>query len=110
MTHCPTCGAGYRGGDACHRCRTDLRQVLAVERTADRHRQRALAALGRGAGSEARDFAHRACALHRSPDSLTVRALVALRDGDFPLALRLWREIRNGSGTEAQLGADASRR
>ncbi|MCY4373006.1 MAG: hypothetical protein OXC31_04475 [Spirochaetaceae bacterium] len=34
----------------------------------------------------------RACALHRCSESLAVRAVVALRDGDYPLALRLWFE------------------
>ncbi|MCY4605891.1 MAG: hypothetical protein OXE49_16795 [Gemmatimonadetes bacterium] len=94
MKCCPTCKAPYRGGLCCHRCQTDLRQVLAVERAAGRHRRWAQAALERGCGTQARACARRACALHRSPDSLKVRALVALADGDFPLAVRLWREIR----------------
>ena len=34
MERCPTCGARHAGGPSCHRCRTDLRQVLAVERAA----------------------------------------------------------------------------
>ena len=38
-----------------------------------------------------------ACALHRSPESLTALALVALADRDFPAAIRLWREVRAGS-------------
>ena len=94
MERCPTCRAPYREGLCCHRCQTDLRQVLAVERAAVRHRRQAQAALERGCGTQARAGAGRACALHRSSDSLKVRALVALADGDFPLALRLWREIR----------------
>ena len=94
LERCPTCGAARVEGPHCRRCRTDLRQVLAIERSAAVHRRRALAALERGRRSEAGDFASRACTLHRSRDSLTVRALVALADGDFPLALRLWQEIR----------------
>ena len=81
-------------GPFCRRCRTDLRQVLAIEQAAAGHRRRALAALDRGCRLEARASASLACTLHRSPDSLAVRAVVALGDGDFPLALRLWREIR----------------
>ena len=94
MDRCPTCRARYGGGSFCHRCQTDLRQILAIERAAARHRHQALAALDRDCEHEARACAHRACTLHRSFDSLAVRALVALRDRDFPLALRLWREIR----------------
>ena len=98
MERCPTCGARHAGGPSCHRCRTDLRQVLAIERAAARHRRLARAALERGDRGEARAHAGRACALHRSPASLVVLALAALADGDFPAALRLWREIRSGSG------------
>ena len=96
MKRCPTCGAGHVQGPFCRRCRTDLRQVLAIERAAAGHRRRALAALEGGGRPEARAFASRACTLHRSRDSLVVRAVVALADGDFPLALRLWREVRQG--------------
>ena len=101
MERCPTCRAQYRGGLCCHRCQTDLRQVLAVERAAVRHQRSARAALRRGCRAQARAGAGRACALHRSTDSLKVRALVALADGDFPLALRLWREIRQRREAES---------
>ena len=96
LERCPTCGAARVEGPCCRRCRTDLRQVLAIERAAADCRRRALAALERGCRSEAGAFASRACTLHRSRDSLIVRAVVALAGGDFPLALRLWREIRQG--------------
>lgn len=94
LERCPTCGAAPVEGPCCRRCRTDLRQVLAIERAASGHRRRALAALDRGRRSDAGAFASRACTLHRSRDSLIARAVVALADGDFLLALRLWREIR----------------
>jgi len=75
--------------------------VLAVERAAERDRRRALAALERGRGPEARTSAERALTLHRSADSLIVRALVALAERDFPTALRLRREIRRADRREA---------
>ena len=92
MQHCPTCGARYRGGSRCHRCQTDLHQVLLIERAAAALRRRARQALRDGHGGQARDDAERACALHRCAESLAVRAVVALRDRDYPLALRLWFE------------------
>ena len=97
MERCPTCGARHAGGPSCHRCRTDLGQVLAIERAAARHRCHARAALDRGDRAAARAHAGRACDLHRSPESLAVLALAALAASDFPAALRLWREIRAGS-------------
>ena len=98
MQRCPTCGARHRGGPECHRCRTDLQQVLLIERCAAGLRQRACAALAAGRGAQARACAERACALHRCPESLAVRALVALRERDFALALRLWSERRTLPG------------
>ena len=83
MERCPTCGARHAGGPSCHRCRTDLRQVLAVERAAARHRRRTRAALERGDAAEARACAERACALHRSPASVTALALAALAGRDL---------------------------
>ena len=97
MERCPTCGARHAGGSSCHRCQTDLRQVLAVERAAARYRCQTRAALDRGDRAEARACAGRACALHRSPASVAALALAALADRDFPAALRLWREVRAGS-------------
>lgn len=95
MTRCPTCGARRReAAPVCHRCRTDLSTVLAIEAAADRYRRGALAALAGGSAAQARACSERACALHRSADSVTVRALVALAERDFALALRLWREVR----------------
>ena len=94
MQRCPTCGARHRGGPQCHRCRTDLQQVLLIERCAAGLRQQARAALAAGHGAAAHDAAEHACALHRCPDSLAVRALVALQERDFALALQLWFELR----------------
>ena len=62
MTHCPTCGARRVEGLSCHRCQTDLRQVLAIEQAAVCCRRRASAALERGCRKEARVLSDRACA------------------------------------------------
>ena len=97
MQRCPTCGARHRGGPECHRCRTDLSRVLAIERCAAAVRQQARAELAAGRTASARAAAERACALHRCPESLAVRAVVALHERDFPLALRLWSERRTSA-------------
>ena len=99
MTHCPTCGARRVEGLSCHRCQTDLRQVLAIEQAAVCCRRRASVALERGCRKEARVLADRACALHRSHACVAMRAVVALADGEFDLTLRLWREIQGGRET-----------
>ena len=112
MTHCPTCGARYRGGSRCHRCQTDLHQVLLIERAAATLRRRARQALRDGRGDQARDDAERACALHRCSESLAVRAVVALRERDYPLALRLWFEHERSTasdGDRRMVGPEAAR-
>ncbi len=94
VQECPTCGARWRGAPRCHRCRTDLRQVLAAQSAAAGLRRQARAALHGGRLAQARDYAVRALTVHRCPESLAVRAAVALREHDFPLALHLWFEHR----------------
>ena len=94
MEQCPTCKARYRGGEVCHRCQTDLSQVLAVEQAARYHRQQARRALWHGRVHTAREHALIAGELHRSPESVEVLALAALADRDFDTALALWREYR----------------
>ena len=101
VQHCPTCGARYRGGSRCHRCQTDVGQVLLIERAAAALRTRARLALRDGRGGQARDDAERACALHRCSDSLAVRAVVALRERDHPLALRLWLEYERSKASDS---------
>ena len=100
MKHCPTCGARYRGGARCHRCQTDVGQVLLIERAAAGLRARARQTLRDGRGGQARDDAERACALHRCSESLAVRAVVALRERDYPLALRLWFEYEGSKASD----------
>lgn len=94
MERYPTCRARYSGGDLCHRCQADLRQVLAIEQAAEYRRQQARRMLWRGRVHEAREHALNACELHRSPESVEVLALVALAARDFDAALVLWRECR----------------
>ena len=94
MERCPTCRARYSGGESCHRCQTDLRQVLAIEETARHHRQQARAALQRGCVQESWEQARFACYLHRSSASVKSLALAALADRDFGAALELWCEYR----------------
>ncbi len=99
MRRCPTCGARHTDGPFCRRCRTDLQQVIGVEQAAGRARKRASRALARGHRHKARTFAEEACRLHRSDTSISMRALVALADGEFDLALRLWLEIEKDRAT-----------
>ncbi len=99
MRRCPTCGAKHIEGPCCYRCRTDLQQVVGIERAAVHARKQASLALENGQRDKARAFADKACGLHRSDTSIALRALVALADGEFDLALRLWLEIEKDRTT-----------
>ncbi len=96
MERCPTCGANFRGESPCHRCGTELQKILAIERLAAQCRLQSRRALDAGRLGEAESQSRRACALHRSAESLVDRARVAVTTRDFPLALALWRETRRG--------------
>ena len=74
---------------------------LPLTSTAAALRHRARQALRDGRGVQARDDAERACALHRCPDSLAVRAVVALQEQDYPLALRLWLEYEGRRASDS---------
>ena len=86
--------------------------MLLIERAAADLRRQARQALRDGRGGQARDDAERACALHRCAESLAVRAVVALRERDYPLALRLWREYEGdkaGDGNRRTVRPEAAR-
>ena len=93
MDQCPTCGAAYRGGDTCRRCKTDFREILSIERAAALKCSQSLSAFVAGRLDEARLRAEQARALYRCPDALVAAARVALASGDFPTAMKFWREI-----------------
>ena len=99
MRRCPTCGARHVEGPCCCRCRTDLQQVVGIEPAAMSAQKQASLALASRHRDKARDFADRACGLHRSITSIALRALVAFADGEFDLALRLWLEIEKDQTT-----------
>ena len=120
---CPTCGATGVETATCHRCHTDLREVQAVERAAAWYRKQARNLLSGTVGHtdahRARALAERACALHRSHESLALLAIVALVQREFDAAFRIWREVRgrradghgrtHGTDTDegAETGTDA---
>ena len=93
MERCPTCRAIYRGGETCGRCQTDLRQILAVEATASRHRRQAIEALKAGRPWTADAHARSACRTHRCAESIRVAALASLACRSFPEAVTLWMEL-----------------
>jgi len=94
MERCPTCGARFRGEPVCPRCGTDLEEVLTIEQAVLYCRQQAFVALQDGLPEVAYDFAHRACVLYRSPDSVRVLALSAMACREFEEAVALWHEYR----------------
>ena len=94
MTNCPTCRAPYKSGASCYRCRTELDQILAVEREAAECREQAEHALARRDIIVALGYIDRALYLHRSKESLRTAALVALARHRFASACELWRESR----------------
>ncbi|MCZ6792108.1 MAG: hypothetical protein O7J95_00670 [Planctomycetota bacterium] len=90
---CPTCGAPRKGLDTCHRCRSDLRLLIAVEVRASRLFQRGLEAYRDGWFRIAATRASAACRLEARPEFLRLLATSSLRAGDFRAALRAVRRL-----------------
>ncbi|MCI0529718.1 MAG: hypothetical protein L0Y56_19935, partial [Nitrospira sp.] len=81
---------------ACHRCGTDLQQILDIETQVLHYRHLSSAALCAGKFEDAFTYALYACTLHRSPDSLKALALASLGCRRFPEVIRLYQELLGG--------------
>ncbi|MBI4602569.1 MAG: hypothetical protein HY721_11475 [Planctomycetes bacterium] len=101
---CPTCGARRRGDAVCHRCRTDLGLLIAIEAQADRLLQDVLRAHSHGRFRTAMARARALLRLEPSPGAWRLLAASALRAGDFATAVRAAR--RAGLKASAAPGAD----
>jgi hypothetical protein len=63
MKNCPVCNAGYKGGGKCHRCKSDLGRLLAIESRAEKYLALALAALKQNDYEKMRHYARKSCAM-----------------------------------------------
>ena len=91
---CPTCGAVRRGGDVCHRCKSDLGLFLQLERRVDELRAQARRCYARGWYRQAAALASRIVSLERTPPDLALLACASLMAGDFPTATAAYRQTR----------------
>jgi hypothetical protein len=108
---CPACGAPRQvaerqGQTTCHRCRSDLSLLLAIEARADGKLRAALAAYQKGCFREAAACAAEACRLEARPLSFRLLAVSALRSGDFKTAVRA---ARHSVATGEEGGAASNR-
>jgi tetratricopeptide (TPR) repeat protein len=93
MEYCPTCRARVSGKSICHRCETDLQQILHLETQALHYQRLSTAALCAGQFEDAFTYALEACALYCSPDSIKALALASLACRRFPEAVRLYQKF-----------------
>ena len=96
MKKCPTCNAVYKGRAICHRCRTDLRPLLALEAQSQYHVECALKACNCKNYPEMFLHAKRAFMIRKTSETARVYAYAALLKGHFWLALSLVMKIRRG--------------
>ncbi|MFW6333234.1 MAG: hypothetical protein ACOC23_08020 [Thermodesulfobacteriota bacterium] len=90
MDRCPTCRAEHRGGDSCHRCKTDLKPLLEIEKRAEDHRTEAVRAFHLKDYRSMFHHARRSRSLRRTPESDRLLACAAMLSGNFGLAISLW--------------------
>ncbi|MDD5036763.1 MAG: hypothetical protein PHE55_18700 [Methylococcaceae bacterium] len=67
MDRCPTCQARLREGPACHRCRTDLTRLRAIEAEGASRLRQAFALLARGERAGALRVVETSLGLKRDP-------------------------------------------
>ncbi len=94
MKRCPTCRARLHGGAVCHRCKTDLSTLLAVEESWRRHLEAGWRAVRDDDVETLRFHARRAFSLICTGASCRLMACAALMDHDYDLALKVWRTGR----------------
>jgi hypothetical protein len=74
MERCPVCRAALNGAETCRRCKTDLRQAIAIERQAEDLAGTGMLRLTRGEPAEAASLLRRSLALHAMPGVRSVLA------------------------------------
>jgi len=90
---CPTCGA-RRSAVVCHRCQSDLTELLRLEQQADALRSRARRCYARGLYRQAAGLAERAASLEATPDDAKLAVCAHLLSGDFTAAWKTWLRAR----------------
>lgn len=90
---CPTCGA-RRSAVICHRCQSDLTELLRLERQADALRGRARRCYARGLYRQAAELAERAASLESTSGDAELAVCAHLLSGDFTAAWKLWLQAR----------------
>lgn len=93
MKKCPTCNAVYKGKPTCHRCRTDLSPLLALEKQVQNHIQLALEAHIQKDYARMLFHARRAFMIRKNTVTTRVYACAAMLCGHFWLAFSLGKHI-----------------
>ena len=95
---CPTCAARRTpGATLCHRCRSDLTLLVAVETRAAALHEEALTHYAEGRFRTALRLAADAARHAARAETLELLASAALRAGDYPAALAAARRRREGA-------------
>ncbi|MBL0701191.1 MAG: hypothetical protein JJV92_09960 [Desulfosarcina sp.] len=89
MKRCPTCNAKHSGKRICHRCKTDLGQLLDIKEMAAAHTAKANAAYKVDNFSRMLYHARRSYSLYQTPESIKIFACAALLNEKFDLAFFL---------------------
>ena len=72
MNRCPACNADVRGKPVCHRCKSDLTLLLAVEHKAALYLEKALAALENRDYDSAYALSEKSRFLQKTPEAMSV--------------------------------------
>ena len=87
MEKCPVCGAKYFGKQICHRCQTDFKCFLDIEKEAFFLKQEAVKAFVKGDYQKMFQRAVQSAALKSDGEAFKLSACAAWLSGDFAQAL-----------------------
>lgn len=94
MELCPVCNAQLEDSVECHRCKTDLGDIIDTKNAALYHHKKAVAAFEQNRFHDMFFHARRSFTLFYTTDSAKLLACAAIMVNKFELGYTLWKNLR----------------
>jgi len=94
MELCPVCNAQLEDSVECHRCKTDLGDIIDTKNKALYHQEKAVSAFKNNRFHDMFFHARRSLTLFYTPDSAKLLACAALMVNKFDLGYFLWKKLQ----------------
>lgn len=95
MTICPVCNAQLEDLRECHRCKTDLGQIIDTKKESIYHLQKAVTAFQQSRFHDMFFHARRSFTLFSSPESVRLLACAAILVNKLDLGYVIWKRLKS---------------